>query len=124
MSFRKPFRAIPVKPSPQYMRKRRAQERVNAWRILMFGAVVGIVAGSMSIAVSADGRTRIVELVKPIGVRLGFVRARVPRAGDYWPDCNSAHAAGTAPIYYGEPGYREEMDGDNDGAACEPYHGN
>ena len=30
-------------------------------------------------------------------------------------------AAGVAPIYAGQPGYREEMDGDLDGVACEPY---
>ncbi|MCK0533357.1 excalibur calcium-binding domain-containing protein [Sphingobium sp. MAH-33] len=51
------------------------------------------------------------------------MRARAPQAGDYWPGCNSARAAGTAPIYDGEPGYREEMDGDGDGIACEPHHG-
>ncbi|WP_368407061.1 excalibur calcium-binding domain-containing protein [Asticcacaulis currens] len=25
-------------------------------------------------------------------------------------------------IYRWEPGYRPEMDGDDDGAACEPWH--
>ncbi len=39
----------------------------------------------------------------------------------YYPDCNAARAAGVAPIYAGQPGYREEMDGDLDGIACEPY---
>ncbi|MCP3732501.1 excalibur calcium-binding domain-containing protein [Sphingomonas sp. MG17] len=32
-----------------------------------------------------------------------------------------ASAAGAAPIRRGEPGYRQEMDGDFDGVACEPY---
>ncbi|MDD3800234.1 MAG: excalibur calcium-binding domain-containing protein [Novosphingobium sp.] len=36
---------------------------------------------------------------------------------------NDARAAGTAPIYLGEPGYRPEMDGDGDGIACEPRRG-
>jgi hypothetical protein len=49
------------------------------------------------------------------------VRARPPQPGDYWPGCHAARAAGTAPIYAGEPGYREKMDGDGDGIACEPY---
>ncbi|TNE38964.1 MAG: excalibur calcium-binding domain-containing protein [Sphingomonadales bacterium] len=26
-------------------------------------------------------------------------------------------------MYRGEPGYREGMDGDGDGIACEPYRG-
>ena len=105
------------------MRKRRAQQRMNGWSILIVGGLLGILAGAGSIAATADGRTRLVELMKPVGVSLGFMRARVPQAGDYWPGCNSARAAGTAPIYDGEPGYREEMDGDGDGIACEPHHG-
>ena len=39
----------------------------------------------------------------------------------YYPGCNAARAAGAAPIHAGEPGYREEMDGDGDGIACEPH---
>lgn len=124
MSFRKPFRAVPIKPSPRYRRKRSMQERDNALRILIYGALFGILVGVMSIAVTANGRTRIVELIKPVDVRLGLVRARAPQTGDYWAGCDSARAAGTAPIYYGEPGYRGKMDGDNDGIACEPYYGN
>jgi len=34
--------------------------------------------------------------------------------------CNEVRAAGRAPIYVGEPGYRSGMDGDGDGIACEP----
>jgi hypothetical protein len=49
-----------------------------------------------------------------------------PRTGSvaalsvYYPDCRAAWAAGVAPIYKGQPGYRPEMDGDGDGIACEP----
>lgn len=39
----------------------------------------------------------------------------------YYHNCNDARAAGAAPIYRGQPGYREGMDGDSDGIACEPY---
>jgi len=39
----------------------------------------------------------------------------------YYPNCDAARAAGVAPIYAGKPGYREELDGDGDGVACEPY---
>ncbi|WP_294048940.1 excalibur calcium-binding domain-containing protein [Sphingopyxis sp.] len=44
-------------------------------------------------------------------------------AGDHWRRCDDARAAGTAPIYRGEPGYRDGLDADNDGIACEPYRG-
>ena len=41
----------------------------------------------------------------------------------YYRNCDAARAAGAAPIYRGQPGYREGMDGDSDGIACEPYRG-
>tara|TARA_B100000378_G_scaffold228766_1_gene193260 strand:+ start:78 stop:245 length:168 start_codon:yes stop_codon:yes gene_type:complete len=39
----------------------------------------------------------------------------------YFRNCREARAVGYAPMYRGQPGYRPEMDGDNDGVACEPY---
>jgi endonuclease YncB( thermonuclease family) len=44
-----------------------------------------------------------------------------PASSLYFRDCREAWAAGAAPIYRGQPGYRSEMDGDGDGIACEPY---
>ncbi|WP_294054528.1 excalibur calcium-binding domain-containing protein [Sphingomonas sp.] len=41
----------------------------------------------------------------------------------HYSGCNEARADGAAPIYRGQPGYREEMDGDGDGIACEPHRG-
>lgn len=37
--------------------------------------------------------------------------------------CNQVRAAGKAPLYAGQPGYRSDMDGDGDGIACEPHPG-
>ena len=37
----------------------------------------------------------------------------------YYANCAEARAAGAAPIYRGEPGYRSGLDRDNDGIACE-----
>jgi hypothetical protein len=42
----------------------------------------------------------------------------------YYSGCNAVRAAGKAPLFIGSPGYREGMDGDSDGIACEPYYGN
>ncbi|MGB5077067.1 MAG: excalibur calcium-binding domain-containing protein [Sphingorhabdus sp.] len=50
-------------------------------------------------------------------------RENAPPVGAYYSGCNDARAAGVAPLYSGEPGYRPEMDGDGDGIACEPYRG-
>ncbi|MEV0947853.1 excalibur calcium-binding domain-containing protein [Rhodococcus sp. NPDC049939] len=46
--------------------------------------------------------------------------APVPSGGAaYYKNCTAARAAGAAPIYVGEPGYRSKLDRDNDGVACE-----
>ncbi len=51
------------------------------------------------------------------------VRAVRPAANVYYSGCNEVRALGLAPLYRGEPGYRPEMDGDDDGIACEPRRG-
>lgn len=52
---------------------------------------------------------------------LGFVAP--PAGGDapsaYYANCSEARAAGAAPLYRGEPGYRPGLDRDDDGVACE-----
>jgi hypothetical protein len=38
----------------------------------------------------------------------------------YYSSCAAARAAGAAPLYRGQPGYRSALDGDDDGITCEP----
>jgi len=38
----------------------------------------------------------------------------------FYPNCATARYLGAAPIRRGEPGYRTQLDADNDGIACEP----
>lgn len=45
----------------------------------------------------------------------------VSHANIFFRNCAAARAAGAAPLYRGQPGYRPQMDGDSDGIACEPY---
>ena len=40
-------------------------------------------------------------------------------ASAYYANCSEARAAGAAPLYRGEPGYRSGLDRDDDGVACE-----
>ena len=91
--------------------------------ILVGAASLGAVAGLGSLAVTPNGRAAVTTRANDVAVKTGLKRARAPQSGDHWDGCNDARAAGTAPIYRGEPGYRPEMDGDNDGIACEPYRG-
>ena len=113
MSVRKPFRAQPVRLGPHLSAQRRRGTQLFAAKVLGAAAVAGLLIGAMSVpTVRAQ--------VGKVPAALGLARARAPQTGDHWQGCNHARAAGTAPIYAGEPGYREGLDGDGDGIACEP----
>lgn len=75
-------------------------------------------------AMSANGSlTGIGLAVREAAVSSGLTRRNTTMPGAHYSGCNDARAAGVAPLYVGEPGYRSEMDGDGDGIACEPYRG-
>ncbi|GAB2871478.1 excalibur calcium-binding domain-containing protein [Lentzea nigeriaca] len=40
----------------------------------------------------------------------------------FFATCEDAWQAGAAPIYWGQPGYRVELDGNRNGIACEPQY--
>lgn len=110
---------------PAYRRTYRNRSRPSPVLTLLVGAgTVGAAAGVGSVATTPEGRDTIAATAKDIGVAAGMARERAPEDGDYWRGCDDARAAGTHPIYRGEPGYREGLDGDYDGIACEPYRGN
>jgi hypothetical protein len=123
MGFRKPFRAEPVKLGAYQRSKQKVAARNAALGYLGKAILLGALVGMGSVALTGNGAARLSEAIKPIGVWTGMVRARPPQPGDSWRGCDEARASGTAPIYNGEPGYREGMDGDSDGIACEPYRG-
>lgn len=91
--------------------------------LLVGAGLVGAVAGAGSVATTEEGRDTIVATATDIGIATGLARERSAKEGDYWSRCDDARAVGAAPIYRGEPGYREGLDADNDGIACEPYRG-
>ena len=127
MGFRKPFEAVPIKLGQKYREQRDEQltgDRVDGRRSTLLLALVGVVVGaSLGLAwltlrpnLSQTANT----IVQSLSESPSLGRRRLPQAGDLWGGCNSARAAGTAPIYASEPGYRSEMDGDGDGVACDP----
>ncbi|QNA87205.1 excalibur calcium-binding domain-containing protein [Sphingomonas sp. So64.6b] len=87
------------------------------------GVAIGATVGVGSLAISSDGCADIAHGASKVAVAAGPKRQREPQVDDYWSGCKEAREAGIAPIYRDEPGYRSEMDGDNDGIACELYHG-
>jgi len=93
---------------------------IKASIVLIWAAVAGVSIGIGSTLTSPSGRAAVSQGAQRVAVANGVRRLREPRTGDRWGGCNDARAAGTAPIYRGEPGYRSDMDGDDDGVACEP----
>jgi hypothetical protein len=113
MSFRKPFRAPPVRLGTRYRARQQRAYLVFAGKTLAAAVAGGLLIGALSVpTVRAQ--------LSAASVALSTGRSRVPQVGDHWSGCDDARAAGAAPIYFGEPGYREGMDGDDDGVACEP----
>lgn len=95
-------------------------DRHSIATFLAGAGVVGALIGFGSVATTPEGRGALAAGGTRTVVAMGLERARAPQPGDRWGGCNDARAAGTAPIYSNEPGYRDNMDGDHDGIACEP----
>ena len=90
-------------------------------KVICLAAGLGVSASFMVTLYQNGGFETAIAIAKQTAVDGGFMRARQPAAGDLWGGCNDAREAGVAPLYAGEPGYRENMDGDGDGIACEPH---
>lgn len=117
--------ALPQSPISARLLLRGYQDRMSSRaislpKIMIAAAAMGSVFGLGTVAATPSGRSALAKQVDNVAVSLGWKRKREPEAGDQWSGCNDARASGTSPIYRGEPGYREDMDGDGDGIACEP----
>lgn len=123
MSFKKPFRAVPVRLGPYYRGLERRKQVITAVKVLVLALAGGAAVGGSMALYEQGALSQIPAIVRDFAASVGLVRRSTPQPGDYWSGCNEARAAGVAPLYKGEPGYRPQMDGDNDGVACEPYHG-
>ncbi|MFC3578620.1 excalibur calcium-binding domain-containing protein [Sphingomonas hylomeconis] len=113
MSLKKPFRAVPIKLGPRYRQKARQDETrtivVTLGKAVAFGLVIAVASVVFERPMLSSWR-RLTE--EPA--------ARAVREASVWyAGCDEPRAAGRAPIYAGEPGYRSGMDGDGDGIACE-----
>jgi hypothetical protein len=127
MAFKRPFRAIPIQEGVAHRESRErelALERSKSRRTTVKLAVIGLLIGAslgLAILTMPEGSLKATgSSVQTLAIEAGLVRARAPQPGDYWMSCNAARAAGTTPIYAGEPGYRSWLDADGDGVACEP----
>lgn len=99
---------------------RRASHRRHGADVRKQVRQIGSVAGLMMVGVviGAAGFVLVDSLRPPEKqTRDGVLSLR----GPYYASCREAFQDGRANIRRGEPGYRAELDADNDGLACEPY---
>lgn len=122
MRYRQSYQAAPIRPKRRY-RNKRIRPKVLRIAALFSAAVLLGATGGLASAGGIPTWAEVSSAVKPLAVAMGLARARAPQEGDNWSSCSAARAAGTAPIYAGEPGYRSALDRDADGIACEPYRG-
>ena len=91
---------------------------MRAKDILLSATVLGLAAGYAWSAMppAAAGPTAGASNAEPM--------VKAVDHGALYPNCRAAWNAGHAPIFAGQPGYRIELDGDEDGIACEPIRSN
>lgn len=147
MSFKKPFRAVPIRYGAHYAAERRRRRKrgftTKLAAVSMLVAALGAGAFVMrehdapaatgarpasppeSSVLSPMMSAAQLDAQQP-SASVSAVQVRSARAGDggwSYRNCRAARAAGAAPLYVGQPGYGPHMDGDGDGIACEPYRG-
>ena len=88
---------------------------MRAKEIVLSALVLGLAAGYVWSAMPPANAGPVSANANPAPTQEQVERAV------YYPNCATARAAGHAPILAGQPGYREELDADGDGIACEPY---
>ena len=92
-------------------RHHRRQEQRSAW-----GALLGVpLMLGFGYSVTGDAKPLVNTLTMSASERATSERS-VTYSG-----CREVRRLGKAPLYAGQPGYRETMDGDDDGIACEDY---
>ena len=63
--------------------------------------------------------TRLIVGASVAGAAMGVIAAPMAIADPPYANCAAARADGAAPIQKGDPGYKDQLDRDGDGIACE-----
>lgn len=92
-------------------RQHRRQEQGSAW-----GALLGVPL------MLGFGYTLIGDAVPLVnGLTMSASERATSERSVTYSGCREVARLGKAPLYAGQPGYHETMDGDGDGIACEDY---
>jgi hypothetical protein len=79
--------------------------------------------GTRSAPAAEDSSTRELATTRP-GADAGATSAAPATSSTvYYQNCNKAERAGAAPLHPGDPGYRDKLDKDGNGIACDEKEG-
>jgi hypothetical protein len=90
-----------------HLRRHEHKNSSSSGCVLVGLGLIGAAAvGGWALA-SPEQQAAAVSTAKQVVVATGAVRECAPQGGEHWSGCKDARAAGTAPIYRGEPSNRE-----------------
>jgi len=87
--------------------------------LLLSAVILGLTGGYAWSKWSHPSAAAAANAAKGRSARPGETSAEVEQSV-YYADCAAVEKAGKAPLYPGQPGYREELDPQNVGVACQP----
>lgn len=85
--------------------------------VAALGAVIGMALLQLVAPPTAEPKASTMEAMRTVERERP---AATTRRGPY-RYCSDAQEDGATPIYAGQPGYNSDLDGDNDGIACERW---
>ena len=92
---------------------------MRAILLLVAAVVLGLTGGYAWSQWSKPSAADAVNTRKMVSAKPGQTSHDVEQT-EYFASCDDARAAGKAPLYAGQPGYRSELDPDGTGLACPP----
>ena len=87
--------------------------------LLVAAVILGLTGGYAWSKWSKPSAADAVNAPKMVSAKPGQTSADVEQS-EYYASCDDARAAGKAPLYAGQPGYRSDLDPDGTGLACPP----
>jgi len=87
--------------------------------LLLSAAILGLTGGYAWSKWSNSSPAAVANGAKGPSAKPGETSAEVEQSVHY-ADCAAVAKAGKAPLYPGQPGYREELDPQGVGVACQP----
>jgi hypothetical protein len=87
--------------------------------LLLLSAVILGLTGGYAWSKWSHSPAAVANAAKGPSAKPGETSAEVEQSV-YYADCAAVEKAGTAPLYPGQPGYREELDPQHVGVACQP----